>query len=86
MASTVYQRATATSFQKSLIVGLMKKRELPTDVVTVMHRDLFTRAKVEWSDGMSMAHFLDGLLLIDATELIDVLRDGEEDSEDEDDD
>lgn len=79
-----YARALATPYQRGFIVGLMRKRELPIDVVTVMHRDLFTKAKVEWSDGMPMEHFLDGLLLIDATELIDVLGDGEEDEEDDD--
>ena len=68
----------ATPDQRAYIVSLLKERELPHDTVTVMHRDIFRRCGVPFSDGASMALTLDLLSFREASNLIDELRDDEE--------
>lgn len=65
-------------FQRGLVHGLMRKRELPTDRVTVMHRDLFGRNGIPWKDGMSMDALLASLGYEQLRALVHELRDDEE--------
>jgi len=60
---------------------LLREAELPYRQVTVMHRDLFRRAGIEWRDGQSMASLLDSLNLQQLRALVDQLRDGDDDEE-----
>lgn len=62
---------------------LLRRRELPTRQVTVMHRDVFARAGVPWNDGQSMEALLSAL---DKDALIGLARQlrGDDDSDEED--
>jgi len=68
-------------YLRSFAFHLMRDAELPERQVTVMHRDLFRRAGIEWRDGQSMASLLDGLNLQQLRALVDQLRDGDDDEE-----
>ncbi|WP_414616715.1 hypothetical protein [Stenotrophomonas muris] len=61
--------------------SLMRDAELPDRQVTVMHRDLFRRAGIEWRDGQDLVELLASLDLQQLRGLIGQLRDanGEED-------
>ncbi|HGM5880616.1 hypothetical protein [Stenotrophomonas maltophilia] len=60
---------------------LLREAELPHRQVTVMHRDLFRRAQIQWRDGQDMAGLLDSLNLQQLRALVDQLRDGDDDEE-----
>ncbi len=60
---------------------LLREAELPDRQVTVMHRDLFRRAHIDWQDGQNMATLLDSLNLQQLRALVDQLRDGDDDEE-----
>lgn len=72
----------ATPEQRAYIVSLLKKRELPHDTVTVMHRDIFRRCGVPFSDGASLALTLDLLTFREASNLIGELRDDDKERDD----
>lgn len=60
---------------------LLREAELPHRQVTVMHRDLFRRAQIQWRDGQDMAGLLDSLNLQQLRALVDQLHDGDDDEE-----
>ena len=64
-------------FKRGFVHGLMRRRELPTDRVTVMHRDLFAKCNVTWQDGQSMDALLSSLSYEQVRALEDALRDDE---------
>ena len=68
-------------YLRSFTHRLLREAELPDRQVTVMHRDLFRRAGIEWRDGQSMASLLDSLNLQQLRALVDQLRDGDDDEE-----
>lgn len=73
--------ATATSglqYLRGFTHRLLREAELPYRQVTVMHRDLFRRAGIEWRDGQSMVSLLDSLNLQQLRALVDQLRDGDD--------
>lgn len=72
----------ATPEQRALIVSLLRKHELPHVTVTVLHRDIFRRSGVPFSDGASLALTLDLLSFREASALIDELSGGDEESDD----
>ncbi|WP_242875635.1 hypothetical protein [Stenotrophomonas maltophilia] len=76
--------ATATSrlqYLRGFAHQLLREAELPDRQVTVMHRDLFRRAGIDWRDGQNMASLLDSLTLQQLRALVDQLRDGDDDEE-----
>lgn len=70
-------------YLRSFAHRLLCEAELPDRQVTVMHRDLFRKAGIEWRDGQSMASLLDSLNLQQLRALIDQLRDGDDDEEED---
>ncbi len=72
---------SGSQYLRSFAFYLMRDAELPDRQVTVMHRDLFRRAGIEWRDGQSMASLLDSLNLQQLRALVDQLRDGDDDEE-----
>ncbi|HIE4342221.1 hypothetical protein I5U90_07935 [Stenotrophomonas maltophilia] len=70
-------------YLRSFAHQLLREVELPDRQVTVMHRDLFRRAGIEWRDGQSMASLLDSLNLQQLRALVDQLRDGDGDEEED---
>ncbi|MGH8053565.1 MAG: hypothetical protein ACREP4_06570 [Stenotrophomonas sp.] len=68
--------------QRQFIRALMRDAELPTRQVTVMHRDIFRRAGVSWTDGQAMDNLLDSLNLHDLHRLTDELRDDDIEEDD----
>lgn len=71
------------AFLQGTAVGLMRLAELPIDRVTVMHRDLFKRAGIEWRDGESMDARMSTLTADQLDGVIEQLRD--DDTEEDDD-
>ena len=49
MAITTVREAELANY-RDYVIGLMRKAELPTRTVTVMHRNLFAHAEVPWRD------------------------------------
>lgn len=64
----------STAHQRLYIRTQLRQRELPTDVVTVMHRDLFRQADVPWRDGFPLDAELCALTKEQAARLADLLR------------
>lgn len=67
-------RNNSTAHQRLLCRTLLSKAELPTHVVTVLHRDLFRRLGIEWRDGVDMDPTLESLTDSQIRSLIDALR------------
>ncbi len=65
-------------FIQAFVSGLMHRRELPSNRVTVMHRDLFAKCNVTWLDGQSMDALLSSLSYQQLRALEDALRDDDE--------
>ncbi|HIE5969061.1 TPA: hypothetical protein ACXN3R_001000 [Stenotrophomonas maltophilia] len=61
--------------------SLMRDAELPDRQVTVMHRDLFRRAGIQWRDGQDLVELLASLDLQQLSSLISQLRDVDDDEE-----
>lgn len=59
----------STPYQRLFVRTQLLKHELPTEVVTVMHRDLFQKAGIIWDEGQNM----DGLLCSLSRAQIDAL-------------
>ncbi|HGM7330852.1 TPA: hypothetical protein ACKQA1_001901 [Stenotrophomonas maltophilia] len=72
---------SGSQYLRSFAFYLMRDAELPDRQVTVMHRDLFRRAGIEWRDGQDLVELLASLDLQQLRGLIGQLRDanGEED-------
>ncbi len=68
--------------QRQFVRMLMREAELPVREVTVMHRDIFRRAGVDWIDGQSMDRLLDSLSIHELHRLTDQLRVDEVEEED----
>jgi hypothetical protein len=81
MAREANDQAVLANY-RSYVASLMRKRELPTRRVTVMHRDIFGHAGVAWKDGQSMDECLDGLHMGELIALAKLLRDDEEGDDD----
>lgn len=64
----------STPHQRLYTRTLLRELELPVNQVTIMHRDLFAAAGVDWRDGASMDATLEGLTRAQASRLIDKLR------------
>jgi hypothetical protein len=56
----------------------LRDRDLPTDRVTVMHRDLFERARVPFNEGNQLDAELCAMTRAQASALIDQLPDQED--------
>lgn len=80
--------ATTTSAElaeyRDYIRRLLRKRELPTRQVTVMHRDVFGLAGVPWRDGQPMEELLSALHMGELIALANQLRDTDIDEESDD--
>lgn len=74
--------AKSTPQQRLFIRRLLREAELPVNRVTILHRDLFARAGIDWVDYVEMDGVLEALNKAQASRLIDQLRDDPE-SEDE---
>lgn len=86
MAITTVREAELANY-RDYVIGLMRKAELPTRTVTVMHRNLFAHAEVPWRDGDSMDAALSALhlgQLIALKRHLLALIDIEDDDEEED--
>lgn len=81
MAAPNRKDMRATPSQRAYIRALLDARELPVDVVTVLHRDIFRRAGVGWQDGQRMDELLATLNWADIDRLVSELRDDEEDDD-----
>lgn len=69
------QNATnPTSWHRGYVSALLRQQELPSDIVTVMHRDIFRRAGITWKDGQRMDGMLASLSLDELKRLADQLR------------
>lgn len=69
----------STSRQHQAIRSLLHALELPTDVITLMHRIPFGRAGIpQPRQGMQLDTALGDLTRVQASRLIDVLRDDQE--------
>ena len=44
----------STPHQRLAIRCALREQDLPTDRVTVMHRDLFQRANAPWNEGLDL--------------------------------
>lgn len=66
---------------RQFVRALMRDAELPQREVTVMHRNVFQRAGVEWKDGQKMDECLSQLTMRQLRGLVDQLRDEEDDDE-----
>lgn len=66
--------ARITTSQKSYLQQLLQQLELSTRVVTIGHRNLFSRAGVPWREGQSLDALLDTLSKHDASALITELE------------
>ena len=75
--STPHQRLHART--------LMNRLELPTHIVTVMHRDIFRSCSIDWHDGQGMDERLETLTREQIGALIAVLRKRVGDDEENDD-
>ncbi len=53
--------ADGVQYLRGFAVHVLRDAELPHRQVTVMHRDIFRRAGIEWLDGQSMDTCLAGL-------------------------
>ncbi len=73
--------AEGTQYLRGFAVQVLRDAELPHRQVTVMHRDIFRRAGIEWLDGQSMDTCLAGLSQQQLRTLIDQLRDDDQDEE-----
>lgn len=73
--------AEGVQYLRGFAVHLLRDAELPHRQVTVMHRDIFRRAGIEWLDGQSMDACLAGLSQQQLRTLIDQLRDDDQDEE-----
>lgn len=61
MAITTAPNPKKLAYTRLWIRSLLYRRELPSSHVTVMHRDIFVRAGLEWVDGSRMDDFLGSL-------------------------
>lgn len=77
------KQQTALAEYRDYVRGLLRKRELPTRQVTVMHRDLFGLAGIAWRDGQAMDELLGSLHMGDLIALAKQLRDEESDDGDD---
>lgn len=73
--------ADGVQYLRGFAVHVLRDAELPHRQVTVMHRDIFRRAGIEWRDGQSMDTCLAGLSQQQLRALIDQLRDDDQDEE-----
>ncbi|HHA2467513.1 hypothetical protein ACVMVB_18270 [Stenotrophomonas maltophilia] len=73
--------AEGTQYLRGFAVHVLRDAELPHRQVTVMHRDIFRRAGIEWRDGQSMDTCLASLSKPQLRALIDQLRDDDQDEE-----
>ncbi len=78
VASTA--NSPSTPHQRLYARTLLREQELPVNKVTVMHRDLFARAGIEWKDGADLDGTLCACTRAQISRLIDQLRedDGDE--------
>lgn len=78
MVMTTTQAELANARER--VQMLMRKRELPLRQVTVMHRDLFGAAGIDWKDGQSMDALLGSLHMGELIRLATQLRDEGDDA------
>lgn len=64
----------STPHQRLAIRCELGEQDLPTDRVTVMHRDLFQQAGVPWNDGKDLDGELCAMTKAQASSLLDKLR------------
>lgn len=64
----------STPHQRLAIRCVLARNDLPTDRVTVMHRDLFQRANVPWREGRDLDGELCAMTKAQASRLLDKLR------------
>ena len=64
----------STPHQRLFARSLMNRLELPTHIVTVMHRDIFRSCSIDWRDGQGMDELLETLTREQIGALIAVLQ------------
>lgn len=64
----------STPYQRLAIRCALADLELPTDRVSVLHRDLFKQADVSWNDGRDLEGELCGMTKTQASSLLFALR------------
>lgn len=60
MAIVTVQQAEQANY-RDYVMTLLRKAELPTRRVTVMHRNVFAHAEIPWADGQAMDELLSSL-------------------------
>lgn len=69
------------AYLRGFVVGLLRKAELPTRQVTVLHRNLFQKARIEWVDGENLDARLGTCTREQLRSLIEQLRDPEDEDD-----